>query len=64
MMPTMATLKIGIIIGSTREGRVSPQVAAWVKEQAQAFNKNNYDKKDLIRSFLLVWGHTIDRTLF
>ena len=26
-------LKIGIIVGSTREGRVSPQVAAWVKEQ-------------------------------
>lgn len=24
-------LNIGIIVGSTREGRVSPQVAEWVK---------------------------------
>lgn len=31
----MATLNIGIIIGSTREGRVSPQVGAWVLKQAQ-----------------------------
>ncbi len=28
------TLKIGIILGSTREGRVSPQVGEWVKEQS------------------------------
>ena len=25
-------LKIGIVLGSTREGRVSPQVGEWVKE--------------------------------
>ena len=25
-------LKIGIILGSTREGRVSPQVGEWVKK--------------------------------
>lgn len=31
---TMTKLKIGIIVGSTREGRVSPQVADWVKELA------------------------------
>ena len=30
-------LKIGIIIGSTREGRVSPQVATWVDAQASKF---------------------------
>lgn len=30
----MTKLKIGIIVGSTREGRVSPQVADWVKELA------------------------------
>lgn len=30
-------LKIGIIIGSTREGRVSPQVANWVHAQASKF---------------------------
>ncbi|MGB3100494.1 MAG: NADPH-dependent oxidoreductase, partial [Psychrobacillus psychrotolerans] len=31
---TMTKLNIGIILGSTREGRVSPQVGAWVKELA------------------------------
>ena len=31
---TMTKLNIGIILGSTREGRVSPQVGAWVKEIA------------------------------
>src|SRR5690606_9184368 len=31
---TMTKLNIGIILGSTREGRVSPQVGAWVKENA------------------------------
>jgi NAD(P)H-dependent FMN reductase len=30
-------LKLGIIVGSTREGRVSPQVASWVHAQAQGF---------------------------
>ena len=29
-------LKLGIILGSTREGRVSPQVGAWVKSIADA----------------------------
>ncbi len=28
-------LKIGIILGSTREGRVSPQVGRWVEKHAQ-----------------------------
>ena len=27
----MADLNIGIILGSTRQGRVSPQVGEWVK---------------------------------
>ena len=27
----MTQLKIGIILGSTRQGRVSPQVGEWVK---------------------------------
>ncbi len=35
MMTKNNALKIGIIIGSTREGRVSPQVGAWVKAQSQ-----------------------------
>lgn len=28
---TMTKLNIGIILGSTRQGRVSPQVGEWVK---------------------------------
>jgi NAD(P)H-dependent FMN reductase len=28
-------LNIGIIIGSTREGRVGPQVANWIYEQGK-----------------------------
>lgn len=40
---TMAqTLNIGIIIGSTREGRVSPQVAEWVKKVADKRGDANY----------------------
>ena len=38
----MEKLNIGIIIGSTREGRVSPQVAAWVKELADRRGDANY----------------------
>ena len=30
-------VKLGIIVGSTWEGRASPQVAAWVNEQAKKF---------------------------
>lgn len=33
---SLSDLKIGIIIGSTRPGRVGPQVGAWVKEHAKA----------------------------
>ena len=56
----MAALKIGIIIGSTREGRVSPQVAAWVKEQAQAFNKNKYEVVDVKEYQLPLLGESAD----
>lgn len=43
----MATLNIGIIIGSTREGRVSPQVAQWVKEIADKRGDANYTVIDI-----------------
>ncbi|MFC5590553.1 NADPH-dependent FMN reductase [Sporosarcina soli] len=43
----MATLNIGIIIGSTREGRVSPQVAQWVKEIADKRGDANYTIIDI-----------------
>lgn len=45
-------LNIGIIIGSTREGRVSPQVAAWVKKNADLRGDANYDILD-VKSFKL-----------
>lgn len=41
-------LKIGIIVGSTREGRVSPQVANWILEQGKetALDLEIVDLKD------------------
>ena len=44
---TMAKLNIGIILGSTREGRVSPQVGAWVKEIADKRGDANYTIIDI-----------------
>lgn len=44
----MTNLNIGIIIGSTREGRVSPQVANWVKEIADKRGDANYTIIDLV----------------
>ncbi|MEN1990425.1 MULTISPECIES: NADPH-dependent FMN reductase [Paenibacillus] len=44
---TMTTLNIGIILGSTREGRVSPQVGAWVKEIADKRGDANYEIVDI-----------------
>lgn len=40
-------LNIGIILGSTREGRVSPQVGAWVKELADKRGDANYTIIDI-----------------
>jgi len=44
---TMTKLNIGIILGSTREGRVSPQVGAWVKELAEKRGDANYTIIDI-----------------
>ncbi|MGD6855888.1 NADPH-dependent FMN reductase [Bacillus infantis] len=44
---TMTKLNIGIILGSTREGRVSPQVGAWVKEVADKRGDANYTIIDI-----------------
>jgi NAD(P)H-dependent FMN reductase len=44
---TMTKLNIGIILGSTREGRVSPQVGAWVKEIADKRGDANYTVIDI-----------------
>lgn len=43
----MTQLNIGIIIGSTRQGRVSPQVASWVKEIADKRGDANYTIIDI-----------------
>lgn len=40
-------LKIGIILGSTREGRVSPQVGKWVKELADQRSDAIYEIVDI-----------------
>ncbi|MFS0865025.1 NADPH-dependent FMN reductase [Fredinandcohnia sp. 179-A 10B2 NHS] len=40
-------LNIGIILGSTRQGRVSPQVGAWVKEIADQRGDANYEIVDI-----------------
>jgi len=43
----MTRLNIGIILGSTRQGRVSPQVGKWVKEIADARGDANYEIVDI-----------------
>ncbi|OCA91908.1 NADPH-dependent FMN reductase [Pseudobacillus wudalianchiensis] len=45
--PSMTNINIGIILGSTREGRVSPQVGAWVKEIADKRGDANYTIIDI-----------------
>lgn len=40
-------LNIGIILGSTREGRLSPQVGEWVKEIADQRGDANYEIVDI-----------------
>ncbi|WP_422123240.1 NADPH-dependent FMN reductase [Planococcus sp. X10-3] len=44
---TMTKLNIGIILGSTREGRLSPQVGNWVKELADKRGDANYTIIDI-----------------
>ncbi|WP_407269964.1 NADPH-dependent FMN reductase [Radiobacillus sp. PE A8.2] len=43
----MSKLNIGIILGSTRQGRVSTQVGEWVKEVADKRNDANYEIVDI-----------------
>lgn len=56
----MATekLNIGIILGSTRQGRVSPQVGAWVKEIAEQRGDANYEIVDIADYSLPFLGTT------
>lgn len=54
----MTKLKIGIIVGSTREGRVSPQVADWVKELADQRGVAEYTIIDIADYKLPLLGET------
>src|SRR5699024_7925677 len=51
-------LNIGIILGSTREGRVSPQVGEWVKEIADKRGDANYEIVDIADYHLPLLGTT------
>jgi NAD(P)H-dependent FMN reductase len=55
----MANLNIGIILGSTREGRLSPQVGEWVKSLADKRGDANYEIVD-IKDFNLPFLGTTD----
>ena len=52
-------LNIGIILGSTRQGRVSPQVGEWVKGLADKRGDANYEIVD-IADFNLPFLYTTD----
>jgi NAD(P)H-dependent FMN reductase len=53
-------LKIGIILGSTREGRVSPQVGQWVKTIADQRNDAIYEIVDIKEYRLPFLGESTD----
>ncbi|MEN0645277.1 NADPH-dependent FMN reductase [Alkalicoccobacillus gibsonii] len=55
------SLKIGIILGSTRQGRVSPQVGEWVKTLADKRGDAEYEIVD-IAEFELPFLGTTDGT--
>ncbi|MFS0636605.1 NADPH-dependent FMN reductase [Mesobacillus foraminis] len=58
---TMANLKIGIILGSTRQGRVSPKVGEWVKGIADQRGDADYEIVD-IADYQLPFLGTTDGT--
>ncbi|CAM3688241.1 NADPH-dependent FMN reductase [Marinicrinis lubricantis] len=54
----MADLKIGIILGSTRQGRLSPQVGEWVKGIADKRGDAQYEIVDIADYKLPFLGET------
>jgi NAD(P)H-dependent FMN reductase len=55
---TVANLNIGIILGSTRQGRLSPQVGEWVKSIADKHGDANYGIVNLADFNLPILGAT------
>jgi NAD(P)H-dependent FMN reductase len=53
-------MKIGIILGSTREGRVSESVGNWVLDMANQFGKADYELVDIKDYQLPLLGTTED----
>jgi len=51
-------MNIGIILGSTRDGRVSPQVGEWVKGVADERGDANYEIVDILEYQLPFLGTT------
>ncbi|WP_138752104.1 NADPH-dependent FMN reductase [Paenibacillus sinopodophylli] len=52
----MSALNIGIILGSTRQGRLSPQVGEWVKSVAEQRADANYEIVDIAEYKLPLLG--------
>jgi len=57
----MEKFNIGIILGSTRKGRLSPKVGKWVKEMADQRGDANYEIIDLIDFKLPFFGEESDQ---
>ena len=55
-------LKIGIILGSTREGRVSPSVGTWIKSIADQKAGATFDIIDIKEYHLPLLGESSDMT--
>lgn len=58
MTNTTQKLNIGIILGSTRQGRLSPQVGAWTKEVGEQRGDANYEIVDITDYELPFFGTT------
>ena len=58
----MEKLNIGIILGSTREERVSPQVGKWLKEIADKRGDANYEIVDIKEYKLPFYGEEGDQS--
>lgn len=54
----MEKLNIGIILGSTRQGRLSPQVGEWIKKVADERGDANYEIVDIADYKLPLFGET------